>query len=1376
MNKSLTPFILFLSLYIFTTSINAQQTNIFNLPATVPVPAWVKQIDWNKPNVRTIDAAINTFKLNEGKEGKEQAESNERIKQHEENEEPYLVAYIRWRNQISPFIQANGDVVIQPNYDKDKLQQALQQQYSSSSAKNAGSKAITPANWQVLGPIETFDQLGGKEACQQTNVYLLAIAPSNPATVYIASETGILFKTIDKGLHWTSVSDAMPPLNVSALVVDPANKDIVYCFANYTLLKTTNGGDTWTALNSFTETAAEKIVIHPTNGRILITGKQTILYSDNGGSTWNTATGSNINGYYYDIELNPIGHDTVYAVGADNAKKIVMLRSTNGGKNFSIITSGLSGIENTGARIAVSAANSNIVYCVALGNTLPPKVLKSNNKGANWTVIASSNTGGLTGGSGTVGLEMSNGQGFYDLDIMASPNNANQVIVGTTTIYKSYDGGINFAPIGGYAGSFNMHPDVQCMRVLGNDSYISSDGGVNYSTDFFTAPVNCKVRNHGITGANFWGFGQGWDEDIVASGTYHNGDMAVYEGYGKGNAIRLGGGEDATGHVLIGQPRTVAFRDIGTYTIPKTLNGAITTANISNTVWPQDDYYGAFASKLVIDPRYSNVYYVGKDSILWKSSNSGSSYSALHNFGKDNKVWRFDIARSNYDVMYLCANNGVYKTTDGGNNWTLLSIPYSSYNYYNTDIVINPLDEKEVIVCFANNAADEKVFKSTDGGSNWTNITGNALNGAYVSYLQYQGGTNGGIYAITSTNEIAKIFYRDNTMSDWTNFSTNLPNNISAREGGLIFYRDSKIRIAGNRGVWESDLAEKGTPVAQPMADKKYINCNKDTVQFFDYSMVDYAGATWQWTFPGATWVSSTTIKNPKVVYGTLGNYDVTLKVTNGAGQSHTRTENNMIKFLSYNCSADTVAGTCLNMSGNNDVVNLGKVNIHSNSFTISCWVKPKGLQNSFSQIIGHDYYPGSGDYGFGLGFTFSGYNPNLVLCYTDSTVNYGNYSSLVCDTNKWNYVVLSYSPTKVTMYLNGIPSVVNNKPMPIIDLSQSAFYANFDAVRGQGSAYKGLIDEIKFYNYALSQNEVREKMHIIQQNAPAEVGLLKYVQFNNFDTISETAYDVISGYRINVPITKLAKSTAPISTGTVYRKPLVNSSGIHSFPAANINLYLPPGGKYPNGEVVAFHLLSDPDENPDTRKIIPGYFIINNYGVNSTISSPDSINFSGLNLNNSTYTAGNFKLFKRNSTAYGSTWGNQRDSALTINYKINGSSLTWADDALTNFGQFVIINNKELKPTLRVNTPPKEESIVSDIYPNPTNNWTKIDICTITPKPIGISVIDMKGSLVYSITDETKMGKNTILLNLQHLAKGQYIVNIRVQSENPINKRLTIE
>ncbi|MEI6090912.1 MAG: LamG-like jellyroll fold domain-containing protein [bacterium] len=1347
--------------FLFFARLEAISNNPFNLPATIPVPQWVYQIDWSKPNVYKIDSCIAVY--------------SEQEKKGESNEEPYEGAYIRWRNHIAPFIKGDGSILYDSTYYNKILQQAISNQNST---KKDNKLQEEYGNWTPLGPIETFWSSNSGKSCEQVNIYQIAIAPSNPSILYCVSETGVIFKSLDKGLNWISVSDNLPAIAPTALVVDPKSENIVYCYANgYSLLKSIDGGANWSLLSSYIGEGGERIIINPETGRIIISGASSIYYSDDAGLTWIQSKGSTIIGYYYDLILNPLNSDIIYAVGSSNESLIMMMRSSDGGLNFTTVTDGLAGIENKGARFGVSKANSYIVYCISLGFSVGPKLLKSYDRGISWTVVAESSNLSLTGGGKTEGLDMSNGQGFFDLDIIIDPLNVDNVIMGTTTTYKSTDGGINFSPLGGYNGTFGIHVDLQCTRAFGNETYLATDGGVNYSSDFFTDLSNWSIRNKGLTGSDFWGFGQGWDEDIVVGGRYHNGNTAICDFYNNGQALALGGGEDATGHVFHGKERTVGYRDIGTYVIPTDFFDPLKPAEIQNRLWPQDDYYGLFSSKLVFDPTYSNIFYLGKDSTLWKSSNNGSSYIALHNFGNGNRVWRFDIARSNPDVIYVCANNGVYKTSDAGTTWNQLTLP-TGYYFYNTDIVVNPVDDNEIYLCIPHNPATDKVLKSSDGGVTWDNITGTALNNSTVSYLQYQGGTNGGIYAITSSNYTAtKVYYRDNSMNDWINFSKGLKQNYYARCGGLIFYRDSKIRLAGSRGIWESPLYSTGTPVAQPMADKKYIACSKDTVRFYDYSMVNYSGVSRQWSFPGAAWVSDSTSKNPKVLYPAIGNYSVALKVTDKLGKSDSKTIKDMIIFNADNCSPDTLAGKCILLTGTNQKYNLGKVNINSNTFSLSCWIKPNGNQNSFAQILSHYGCPGSPGYGLGLGFTFSGYTPNLMLCYTDETVNYGNYSGLVCDSTQWNFVVLTYSPSEVKIYLNGVSAVVNSGNIPVLDLSQSPFYINAD-IHGQNGTYKGLIDEIKFYNYSLSQDEVREKMHLIQDNPQSESGLIKYFQFNKYDQVSESAYDVIGGSKTDIPSVNVIESTAPVSTGTYDRKSLVNGPGKYNFTNADLDLFLPANGVYPDGELLAFHLRSNPDQKPDTNSIVPGYFIINNYGTNKNFTKPDSIRFGNLKINSLGYNPNNFDLYKRPAGAFGSSWENRLDSASSLKFKSNNSILTWTRcDSLTSFGQFVIVNKNEI-PVGIIQKPiqANNNSVISELYPNPAAAWVKLDVDSRESKILGISVITLDGSSVINFTDEIKIGKNTILINLQSLSKGIYIIRIRLQSENEVVRKLTIE
>ncbi|OQP58299.1 hypothetical protein A3860_08250, partial [Niastella vici] len=769
------------------TGTGSRRSAIFNLPPSVPVPCWVTLCDWEHPNIHKIDSTIEACEKNEvhAKTGEEE----------ENDEEPYRVAYTRWRKKIAPFIRANGAVVEEPGYYNRLLGAAINAQGN----KNARVAATTAnGNWAILGPIETYDASKNKDP-HQANIYTLAIAPSNPAIIYAGAETGAIYRSTDKGLHWASISDNLPPFTATSIAVDPANANTVYAISyDGQLIKSINAGASWTFLTAYQGGTSEKITINKTTGAILVAGQTGVFFSNNGGSSWQPANGISAD-RVYDVEINALNPNIVYAVSAqpNGTNSLTIFRSVNGGVSFTAVNSAaLNNIHCHGARFGVTPANGNTVYCINLDDDLP-ELFKSTDGGISWNITA---TGKSTA------LDMDNNQGFYDLDIMVSPNNENQLITGSYYALKSVDGGFNFTRLSDIP--FRLHADIQCMRSNGNDAWITTDGGVNYSTDFFTSVSNWSVRNNGLTSSEFWGFGQGWDQDIVVGGRYHNGDVALFENYGAGNSLYMGGAEAATGHVFHGQKNMVGFNDEGTKQMPSSLPGSMIYAEYANTLWPQDDWYGTLSSKLMIDPRYSNTFYVGRDNILWKSINRGVSYSALHDFG--GRVWRFDIARSNSNVMYLCAENGVYKTTDGGASWTTLSLPSGvTYSFYNADIAVDQLNENTVFLCMAQGDAGNKVFKSINGGADWTNYTGSLTN-APIAFITPQAGTNGGVYAF-SNNAPAKVYYRDNTMADWVDYSNGLPLNFACNQGGIIFYRDSKLRIAGNRGVWESPLFGAGT-------------------------------------------------------------------------------------------------------------------------------------------------------------------------------------------------------------------------------------------------------------------------------------------------------------------------------------------------------------------------------------------------------------------------------------------------------------------------------------------------------------------------------------------------------------------------------------
>lgn len=1247
---------------------NAQPREIELVPSIYGKPFWAAPEYWKNPNVFILDSIVRQWAKME-EEGRE--EHGEEGEDGEEN--PYLNAYRRWRRQQDPHVNHKGEIVppVKDPFTAIGGATATQGQDAVQSVQQFG-------DWRLLGPTSTYS--GGTVAPWQSNIYTIAVDPKDTRIVYAGSETGNVFKSTDKGLNWVSVGDRLPFLNGAVTSVAVANDatSTVYAFSGPAhLIKSTDGGANWQHLTAYTYGLTEDVEVNPATGAILVATGKGVAVSNNAGLTWTVSNGTS--GFYiFDIAITRHANPFILASGKDANGKLVLLRSTDGGGSFTNVTGSLASMSNNGSRMAVTPANAGVVYAVVLEDH--PSILRSTDGGLSWQVTIKSTSNSLTGTNATTGLGMSAGQGFFDLDICVSPATASELIVGSTTAYKSTDGGFNFRPVGGYHGPFRIHPDIQCIRAVGGDSYIATDGGVTHSSDFFTSTSSATVSTKGLSAPEFWGFGQGWSEDIVVGGRYHNGNMAYMEGFGTGNTIFLGGAEDATGHVFHGYERTVGFRDIGTYQLPVSVSGSATSAEIRNTKWPSDDFYGQFSSRLVTDPRYRNVFYLGNDKSLWKSVDAGASYTALYTF--TTRVWRFDLARSNPEVIYACTDDGVFRSGDGGNTFTRLSLPAGvAFSWYYADIVVDPRDENAVVLSMGNHPSEtNRVFQSIDGGATWTNITGAMLKGAKVAYLQMDGGLKRGVYAVT--NFPGKVYYRDRDMSEWVDFSKGLPTNLTARLGGLVFFRDEKIRICGNRGVWESPLYQSPEPVAQPMADKYSVSCSRDTVGFMDYSMLNYSGATWQWDFPGARYVSSTTSRNPKVVFPTAGSYDVSLTVTDSKGRKHTRTVKQMVAFPSDICSLDSTAGKAVRVARDSTVINIGKADINSNAFTIMCWMRPVGLQNSFAQLVSHDPYPGS-SFGFGLGFSFLSYTPNLRLCYTDNLAGYGNASNLAADTSQWNHVALVYRPTGVTIYLNGVGEVVNSRAMPVIDLSKTPFYINKD-IHNQGGYFRGFIDEVRIYNYALSEEQVRARMHLVASEP--EAGLLKYVQFNRFN--GSDTYDAIGGTGIQVPPSFVTQSRAPIGKGAVQRVASIKTSGTHRFDEADFSMDFNAPGPYPNGDVYVYRINQPPDYLVDANRFRfrGSYWVVRNFGSNRK-TSVSRMTFRKLPVSGTGHSKGDFRLYQRRGGAYDSSWVNLSPTAEALNSSpgmVNSVDFT-VTDKVDDFGQYLLMDGSVVDTSVSV-------------------------------------------------------------------------------------------
>jgi len=686
-------------------------------------------------------------------------------------------------------------------------------------------------------------------------------------------------KSIDKGSTWIqSGLDYNFGGGITATAIDPKNEDIVFVSAGNQIHKTINGGESWAPLlSSGQQIQADRIEIDKTDSdKIYAAGNLGIFISQDGGASWKR----NYNLSAYDVHRHPENPNVIYGLSkaSGNFRLVV---SEDGGESFIIDPNFPTDIEDSsGGLIAVTEANPNAIYVIMLSSNNSPLIYQGDYASGEWNLLAS----GMTPSFG-----LNNGQGYFDLVFEVSDQDENIIYAGTSSLYISRNAGASFTLIGGYGGPFPIHPDIQDMKILKDgEVWVSTDGGMNYSSDNFTLESNHKAKIKGIVGSDMWGFDQGWNEDLMVGGRYHNGNTSMADFYGD-KALRMGGAESPTGWILKGRSRHVAFNDLGAgWILPQTAEG-MPEGRFLFSKYPNMDEYGGRRGNIVTHPNYFGTLILGEGNSIWKSEDSGMSYDMIYDFGQ--KVRYIDMSYNNPSVMYAdVVSIGLLKSEDGGYTWE--EKPALTSNTTGAGgwggrlfFSISPNDENTIYACMQNGTWSSnigKVFKSVDGGDSWEDWTGTLSE--YTKNLVVQPDNIGEdvVYLFTNARDKeAKVFFRNSDSADWELYSNGFPAGFQVNLA-MPFFRDSKIRVAGNSGIWESPLVEpKFEPILNPWVEKQIYSCVLDTVYFEDHSIINHENCEWRWEIsPQPAFVSDLNVRNPQVVLGEVGSYDVTMFVT----------------------------------------------------------------------------------------------------------------------------------------------------------------------------------------------------------------------------------------------------------------------------------------------------------------------------------------------------------------------------------------------------------------------------------------------------------------------------------------------------------------
>jgi photosystem II stability/assembly factor-like uncharacterized protein len=872
MKAQLALFSLLFLLVFNSSDAQNQYTPYDDLPGIIKSykPAYQENFpDWAK---MLYQYPVNYFEVIE--EFKNWESNNKRVKN------PEYRYFKIWQRSVESFVQVDGNIEV------PDLEAYYNRLYQSQLKSKEISEPKTNSDWTFLGPKETFwlNESGSSQtpkACPwQVNVYSFDVAPSDSNTLFAGTETGFVNRSSDKGLNWElAAPNYFFGGSVTAVAIHPQNKDIVYVAAGNQVHKTTDGGNSWGPLLQAGEMFhADRLKIDLYDfDKIFAASNSGVYISLDGGLTWEQKWDKPT----WDVEIKPDNNNLVFVITKISGKFSVVM-STDAGQSFNPDPTFPTTItEVSGGLLAMTPANPELIVAIMLSSDNTPYMYKRNLLLGGWDLLATGQTGQFP---------MNNGQGYFDLVLEISPVDQSIIFCGTTTLFKTVNGGQQFTVIGGYYGAFSIHPDMQDFKMLpGGETWLSTDGGFSITKDNFTNTNNYDAHNNGLVGSDMWGFDQGWNEDIIVGGRYHNGNTAIADFY-QPKALRMGGAESPTGWVLQGKSRHVAFNDLGNgWILPPTAE-IEPEGRFIFSKYPNMDEYGGRRSNMVFHPNYYGTIFLGEGQNFWKSTDMGVTYDLLHDF--NGNVRYLQISYSNPDVFYVdVVGQGLKKSTDGGLSWeakpSLTSGEYGgAYWKGKLFFAISHYDENVIYACLQNGTWSSnigQIYKSTDGGDTWEDWTGSLEEYTKCLIIQPTPNEEDLVYLFTNARngQSAKVYYRDGNMSDWEEFSDNYPAGMYVNLA-LPFYRDSKLRVAGTGSVWESPMKEtEYEPIINPWVEKAFYNCMTDTLYFDDHSIMNHDGASWEWEItPEPEFIDNAFIRNPKVILGSPGTYSVNFKVT----------------------------------------------------------------------------------------------------------------------------------------------------------------------------------------------------------------------------------------------------------------------------------------------------------------------------------------------------------------------------------------------------------------------------------------------------------------------------------------------------------------
>jgi len=688
--------------------------------------------------------------------------------------------------------------------------------------------------WRMIGPHRGGRTVGAVGIPKQPNVF------------YIGVNNGGVWKTTDFGRTWKPIFDDQPTGSIGDVAVAPSNPNTLYVASGEGIqrpdlsvgngmYKSTDAGKTWQHLGLSDGQQIGGISIDPTNeNRVFVAvlghpyGPNTergVFRTTNGGKTWDKVLYKDENTGAIQVTVDPVNPNIVYADlwagrqgpwenGAWNGTESGLYKSIDGGNTWKKLVTGLP---------TVAQGLGRIGFCIAPSNT--KRLYATVDAGENGGIFRSDDAGETWKNMSSDGRYWGRGSDFAE--VKADPLNEDIVYTANVVVWKSTDGGNTWKDFRGAPGGDDYHriwinPENPKIILLASDqgAIITVNGGETFSS-WYNQPT---AQFYHVSTDNSFPYN-------VYGGQQESGSVGIAS---RGN----------DGQITFREWHPVGVEEYG-YVAPDPLDpniiygGKITrfdkrtgqVQNISPEAISSGKYRFVRTAPVLFSPIDPTLlFYAGN--VLFKTNNGGKSWQVIspdltretynnipasvgiYTTEQMKKMPRrgviYTIAPSpkNINIIWCGTDDGyIQLTKDGGKTWKNVTPPEVTEWSKVSIIEASHFDENTAYAAVNRIRCDDMkphIYKTTDGGTTWKEIV-TGLPEDPINAVKEDPLTKGLLFA--GSERFVSVSFNDG--NNWQSLRQNMPA-TSIRD--LVIKDDDIVVGTHGRSFW---ILDNITPLRQ---------------------------------------------------------------------------------------------------------------------------------------------------------------------------------------------------------------------------------------------------------------------------------------------------------------------------------------------------------------------------------------------------------------------------------------------------------------------------------------------------------------------------------------------------------------------------------